>query len=237
VRAGDGAAAGATLPIVLNGADNKVCCAPARILWQLADSALPTGGFAHSGGVEAAAQYGEAPPGAGLESYLRASLWHAGRGLLPFFAAAHDAPESLSEIDEWCDATLSNHVANRASRQQGRAMDAAGRRIFGVNPPAPPCGHYAPVFGAVARLIGVGRAESVQLFLFNHLRGVVAAAVRLGVAGPMEAQSMQLRLGPELDAVAEACGRLNPADAAQTSPLVDLWQGGHDRLYSRLFQS
>jgi urease accessory protein UreF len=26
-------------------------------------------------------------------------------------------------------------------------------------------------------------------------------------------------------------------DAAQTAPLVDLWQASHDRLYSRLFQS
>jgi urease accessory protein UreF len=30
---------------------------------------------------------------------------------------------------------------------------------------------------------------------------------------------------------------LSMDDAAQTAPLIDLWQASHDRLYSRLFQS
>lgn len=32
------------------------------LIWQLADSAFPTGGFAHSAGFEAALQWGEDPP-------------------------------------------------------------------------------------------------------------------------------------------------------------------------------
>jgi len=33
------------------------------------------------------------------------------------------------------------------------------------------------------------------------------------------------------------CGALGEEDLAQTAPLLDLLQGHHDRLYSRLFSS
>jgi urease accessory protein UreF len=40
-----------------------------------------------------------------------------------------------------------------------------------------------------------------------------------------------------LDEVARRCGELTADDLAQTAPVIDILQGGHDRLYSRLFQS
>ncbi|HZH77778.1 MAG TPA: urease accessory protein UreF, partial [Archangium sp.] len=44
-----------------------------RVL-QLADSAFPTGGFAHSGGLEAAVQQGEVRGREGLERFVRELL-------------------------------------------------------------------------------------------------------------------------------------------------------------------
>jgi urease accessory protein len=75
------------------------------------------------------------------------------------------------------------------------------------------------------------------MFFFNHLRSVLAAAVRLNVVGPMEAQVLLHRMSPKAEMIMQACERLTPDDIAQTAPLLDLWQGTHDRLYSRLFQS
>jgi urease accessory protein UreF len=37
--------------------------------------------------------------------------------------------------------------------------------------------------------------------------------------------------------VARRCADLTLDDLAQTAPVIDLVQGAHDRLYSRLFQS
>jgi urease accessory protein len=212
------------------------------LLWQLADSALPTGSFAHSGGLESAWQHGEICNPGELESFVEASLAQLGHGSLPFVTAAHDETESEAELDCLCDALLSNHVANRASRLQGRALLSSAAKIFrsgdiGRQAGHFPLGHFAPVFGAVLRVLGVSRASAGRLFFFQHLRGLAAGAIRLGIAGPMEAQAMQHRLAPRAQAILAECEHLPVADIAQTAPLLEIWQASQDRLYSRLFQS
>jgi urease accessory protein len=226
------------------------------LLWQIADSAFPTGGFAHSAGLEAAWQHGEIRNRDELVGFLETGLRQLGRAALPFVTTAYDEPERLAEIDQLCDAFLSNHVANRASRLQGRAFLTAVERIFlGRRSPnlrpedgqperpgsesgiLPPFAHFAPVFGACLHRMEVPRDTAIRLFFFNHLRGALAAAVRLNIVGPMEAQMLQHRLSPQAEAVLIRCASLALEDVAQTAPLLDLWQGAQDRLYSRLFQT
>jgi urease accessory protein len=211
------------------------------LLWQLADSAFPTGGFAHSNGLEAAWQHGEVRGRAELLAFIEAGLHQVGHASLPFVLAAYDAPEDLAGIDAYCEAFISNHVANRASRTQGHAFRAAAERVFAPEirdrQSAIKFAHFAPMFGACLRRLEVSRETTARMFLFHHLRGVLAAAVRLNIVGPMEAQMLQRKLSPNAEAILRACGRLTLAQAAQTSPLLDLWQGAQDRLYSRLFQS
>ncbi|MHB8522315.1 MAG: urease accessory protein UreF [Limisphaerales bacterium] len=220
--------------------------ANAWLLWQLADSAFPTGGFAHSGGLEAAWQHGELRSGADLASFIEASLCQWGRGSLPFMTAAFENPDRFNELDCLCDCFTTNHVANRASRRQGQAWLSSAQRIFarpkleppcGFDPPQPPCCHLAPIFGVVMRELEIDRDSGSRLFCFLHLRGLVTSAVRLGVVGPLEAQALQYQMGGCAEEILARCRRLSVEDIAQTAPLIDLWQGTHDRLYSRLFQS
>ncbi len=70
-----------------------------------------------------------------------------------------------------------------------------------------------------------------------HLRGWISAAVRLNIVGPLEGQTIQHQLADAAEAVATRFGEVALDDVAQTAPLLDLWQGTQDRLYSRLFQS
>lgn len=211
------------------------------LIWQLADSAFPSGGFAHSGGLEAVWQNGEIRDSAELASFIEANIWQTAFGMIPFVNAAHQSPEKLAQWDDLCDAFLSNHVANRASRVQGRAFLNSASRIFGLATTTAAAhlefAHFAPVFGAVTRALAVKQSTAAELFLFQTLRGLAAAAIRLGIVGPLEGQALQHRLSPHCREMLVLTDGRTPEDAAAVAPLLEIWQGGQDRLYSRLFQS
>ncbi|MFA9477295.1 urease accessory protein UreF [Phycisphaerales bacterium AB-hyl4] len=217
------------------------------LMWQLADSAFPTGGFAHSGGLEAAVQTGAVPDVAALEAFCRVSLTQLARQSLPLLRAVHAEPERLPTVDRQCEAMLSNHVANRASRSQGRALLLAAERAFAHGRPAvgrlrdrvrqerlP--GHLAPLFGAVAAAMGLDGEASARLFTFTATRDLISAAVRLNVVGPLQAQALQHALG-EAAAAAIAHAPVDAMEAASAAPVLELLQARQDRLYSRLFHS
>jgi len=215
------------------------------IALQLADSAFPAGGFAHSGGLEAAVQLGEVT-GATLEGFVQDALWQAGYGSLPLVGDAHAGPTRVAALDACCDAFLLSSVANRASRTQGRAFVAACAHCFGgavleglhEDVRAKRLhGHHAPLFGAAAAALGVSRGDALVVWLHGVARGVLSAAVRLGVAGTHEAQAMLRASGLLRARVLDECGALGSEQLAQTTPRLDVVGAQHDHLYSRLFQS
>ena len=215
------------------------------LLWQLADSAFPAGGFAHSFGLEAAWQQGEVSA-ASLPAFVADVVAQAGQGSLPFVNGGHDNPAGFSAVDERCEAFLRNAVANRASRVQGRAWLGTVERAFPTPTVRQLCGsirstggpkHFAPAFGATLRLLDVDRQETSRLFLYGVARGTFSAAVRLGIVGTMDAQRLLAECGDALDRALDRSEELSMDDAVQSAPLIDLWQAAHDRLYSRLFQS
>ena len=212
--------------------------------WQVVDSAFPTGTFAHSFGLEAAFQAGEVLDVAGLEVFLDSAMTQAGYAQLPLLNAAHLAPERLEVLDALADAFLINPVANRASRVQGRALLASARRVWPSSAlddlkvlSDATQAHAAPLTGAVFRAIGLSLRSAQRILLYGTARGVLLAAVRLGIVGGYEAQRLQFECGRRLSLLAERCGGLGEDDLAQTAPVFDLLQSNHDRLYSRLFQS
>ena len=215
------------------------------LIWQLAYSAFPTGGFAHSSGREAAWQQGEVDA-TSLSAFVHDVITQAGHGVVPFVTAAHRESGDLGAIDSQCDAFLRNPVTNRASRVQGRAWlrtverafrAAAVRTVCETARADAPFRHHAVMFGATLRALEVELPDAQRLFLFGVCRNTLSAAVRLGLVGTMDAQRLFAETAGNLDRTVARCASLTIDEAAQTMPLVDLWQSAHDRLYSRLFQS
>jgi urease accessory protein len=214
------------------------------LTWQIVDSAFPTGLFAHSWGLESAWQHGEVPGPEALRRFVDTAILQTGHAVLPFVNAAFDSPERLERLDVLAEAFLTNPVANRTSRIQGRTLAATASRVWptdeviAVKARADAMlAHVAPLSGATFRALGLSLPAVQKVVLYSTARGVLSAAVRLGIAGSYEAQRMQSACAPWLEQVASRCAALSIDDLAQTAPVVDTLQSCHDRLYSRLFQS
>jgi len=216
------------------------------LVWQIADTAFPVGGFAHSGGLESACHAGEVKGPGLLREFVETAIVQARFGMLPFAKGAHESVEAVRELDEFCDAFLVNHVANRASRSLGRAMLYVAGASFGhsglaalarewQDSGAPQ--HYGVVFGAVGRLLELPLSSTLRLALFIAVRDLISSAVRLNVLGPLRAQTLLFELGHSIDEASDPTGVPSPHDAVQTAPVMDILQNAHDDLYSRLFQS
>lgn len=212
------------------------------LVWQLVDSAYPGGGLAHSNGLEAARQAGLVTDARSLGAFIVATLRQTERAALPFLIATYRQPQELQVHDRAWDVQLNNHVTNRASRAQGQALVSSASRIFlneGLVALArlarerTIAGHWATLFGAVMPQLGIGQADARQIFLFVTARAIVSSAVRLGIVGPLEGQSLQARVRCDDSDVDES----DIPIAVQTTPILDLLQATQDRLYSRLFQS
>ena len=216
------------------------------LLWQLADATFPAGGLAHSGGLEAAAKWGEVGDAPCFRDFLLAQLTHTAHTMIPPMQAVWKTPATAAAVNRFCHAFISNHVANRASRAQGKAFLLSAQAAFGLSE----CeamredissgqmhGHFAVVFGAVAAAlqieIGHGRPP---VFAYYHAR-VDLQRRSAECRRALEGQKLQYGLGPFLDALAARCREFGPRGMAQTAPLVEIFQAGQDRIYSRLFQS
>ncbi|KAL4793479.1 hypothetical protein BDV19DRAFT_216972 [Aspergillus venezuelensis] len=100
-------------------------------------------------------------------------------------------------------------------------------------------GHFAPLWGAVCLAMGMDAWQTAYVFMLNHAKAVLSAAVRASVMGPYQAQSV-LASKDLQDMITERIDRdWNTAveDAGQVVPPLDLWVGRHELLYSRIFNS
>ncbi|WCJ31156.1 urease accessory protein F [Euphorbia peplus] len=218
--------------------------------WQLLDSILPTGGFAHSFGLEAAVQARIILDPTDLNTLVIHILENTGSLLLPFVYAASISPDadSCKRLDRVLDAMLTNEVSRKASISQGSALMRAAAAIFTEFPSlktmrdrflgsAEVSFHHAPVFGMVCGLVGMDSETCQRAYLFITMRDAISAATRLNLVGPLGAAVLQHQMSGVAETILKRWKNHSVDEACQTAPVLDTLQGCHSYLYSRLFCS
>ncbi|KHO00336.1 Urease accessory protein UreF [Metarhizium album ARSEF 1941] len=234
---------------------------PTHYLLLLSDSQLPIGSFAFSSGLESYLTHNRR---ATFSSFLPLSLSSYAATTLPFVLAAHRDPSSLVALDDQLDAAVICTVGRRASVSQGRALLSIWERSFRATLPEsadlpvlrefaallkdcgsaadevpPVSAHLAPLFGVICAVVGLTLQQTAYMYMVSHLKALVSAAVRASMFGPYQAQKVlageqaQRWIGHVIDRE----WATTVEEAGQSVPVMDLWIGRHEVLYSRIFNS
>ena len=99
--------------------------------------------------------------------------------------------------------------------------------------------HLAPLFGAIASVVGMSLEQTAYVFMLNHVKALLSAAVRASMFGPYHAQKLLAStvVQEEIRKAVEKEWETKVEDAGQSVPVMDLWIGRHEMLYSRIFNS
>ena len=218
----------------------------------LSDGRFPSGGHAHSGGLEAAVENGTVADLESLESFLRGRL--ATVGLVGAAVAATACHFALTQaappwvrLDAEADARTPSPAQRSTSRRQGRHLLRAARRAWPALETYDPSGvhsdgpHFALALGAAAAAADLGPGDSALVAAHGSVAGPASAAVRLLRLDPMAVAAILARLSPAIDEVAErgdhaAAGPIEELPAAG-APLLDLGAEAHAARPVRLFAS
>ncbi|WP_151089173.1 urease accessory protein UreF [Hymenobacter baengnokdamensis] len=218
----------------------------ARLL-HLADSALPTGSFAYSYGLESSLTFGLVRTETEFRAYLYSFLQQAVGFELPFItSAAHLAEAELASLLTEYDAQLLTPALYQASLTQGKnwlkllatfypeaGLAELGRELAQRQLPA----HFVPLFGLSLGKAGFAVADIQATYLHLTLRDQLSAAIRLGFIGPMAGHLLQHDFYEIFENLLDAADIRPYTEATRCTLLLDVAQILHDDIYSRLFQN
>jgi urease accessory protein len=104
-----------------------------------------------------------------------------------------------------------------------------------------PNGHLPPLFGVLCAALSMQLGEVLYVYLFNHVKTIVSAGIRASVLGPYQAQGVLASesLRTKINAIIsnELIHQTPTSAAGQTVPMMDIWGGRHEIIYSRIFNS
>eukprot|EP01041_Mallomonas_annulata_P008582 gene8582-17708_t len=239
------------------------------VAMQLCDSGFPGGAFSHSGGLESALMHGLVRrDSTSFSSYAAIYLEQYCNQFLPILLQSHNVKLSEStlsdyaNIDELCHISLANEVSRRASISQGKCFLRVVTEAFASHEISLSAlntatlkglyetsdgkagvlyGHYAPIFGAICRILGFPYSLSERMFMRCVIRDMVSAAARLNIIGPLEGSRIQVIFSTVIEDMLHKRSLLkdkqNLESPVQTCPILEILQSRHDQLYSRLFNS
>lgn len=216
----------------------------------LADGRWPGGGYAHSGGLEAAVEDGTVHDPTTLGRFAEGRLATVGltEAWLAAAAAAVLTPVAagtslahhpgLLGLEQECDARTPAAPLRQAGRTLGRGLRRSAGRCWPVAGTLT-VEQYPVVLGAVAAVAGLGPAEAARLAVHHALFGPLNAAPKLLPIDMADVCAVAVRAAPVAEAVvAEALDALaTDHPPAWSAPLLEWRAEAHARWEVRLFAS
>lgn len=227
------------------------------VIWHLTDSALPTGGFAHSAGMETYVQRGVIDDPETFAHWLKGYLYQASFNdalAVRFAAELQEAglPEAeavvkLAELDALCHAT-------QTPKQLRAAMQSMGKRMSKVASIVEPNdalvteyarglaareykGNPGIAAGLVMAAVGVDQHTAVESYLMQLANSMVQNAIRAVPLGQDAGQRILVNSYEHIARCADLAMEHTLQDLGVAAPDLEIAQMEHESLHSRMFMS
>jgi urease accessory protein len=218
----------------------------------LADARLPSGGHAHSSGLEPALIGGMSPSAVADFLALRArttALVDAGTAVAAMHAVLDGvgpdgtglAGSGLAAVEMAWSARTPSRAMRAASRDLGRGLLRLARRIWPAAHGMEALADAPPrplVLGVIAAEVGIGSEELVRLSVYDDLASGVAALLKLDPRDPADGVALLLDACSSIEPlVASIAGIWSPDDIpALSAPQAEAWAEQHAVTQRRLFR-
>jgi len=219
---------------------------------QFTDGLFPTGGYAHSFGMETCVQSGEVRDAAGVENFLSVYLegsaapTDAVLTLCARTAAIEEDVGACIRLDHKVHATKPAAELREASRQMGKqtlrilaelnghslvhefSAEIAGGEAYG---------HHPVAYGIAAGVLEWPAKESAAAYLYATSTVLVNASLRLMPLGQLAGQRILWNIQPLIAKLAHEIQLLREEDIWTFAPQLEISSMRHETLEARLFRS
>lgn len=218
-------------------------------LLQLSDSALPTGAFSHSFGMESYLETGQVHDEASFAHWLRLFLEQSltyTDGLLLRLAFEADNDQRIIELDRLIHASALPRQLRIAAQKMGARMLAVALAGF----PVPSLrsyqqavqagtgtGHPAIAYALAARGAGAPLADALSSYLFSTATSLTQNAIRAIPLGQDAGQRVIRQMHETVNAAVAKIFTLDDQDLGVATPALEIAQMRHEHQRARMFMS